>query len=480
MNDPIPWLVVLPMAWASLAFVAGPGHGGRLALAGVTAQLILAVILARAVDVDGVHTHHIGGWPPPLGIELAADGLSAVMLLLTQTVALPLIVYARAYFAQAPAGLRYFWPLTGFLLAGMNALFLSADIFNLYVTLELISLGAVGLIAAKGGVDAVAAALRYLLIALLGSGAYLLGVALLYATYGSVSLAILAPLITQDAPQAVALAAGLMVTGLIFKTGLFPAHFWLPPAHAGAPSPVSALLSALVIKGSFYLIVRLWLYLFLPVTASAAAQFLGAFGAAAIVWGSLMALRQVRLKMLIAYSTVAQIGYLFLLFPLVTHNIADAAHSAYRGIALQVLAHGMAKAAMFCAGGAMILSSGRDNITQLAGISGRLPLTLFTFALAGVSLIGLPPSAGFLAKWLLIDAAITSGQWGWVVVMIIGSLLTAAYVFKVLNQTFKEPEQTVAFRPLPRMLEWPPFLLACGSIALGLRGTDVLNLLGMP
>lgn len=480
MTDPIAWLIVLPLAWATVAFLIGPGRGARLAFAGLAVQLTLAVILAQEVIQDGARIHRVGGWDAPLGIELMADGLSAVMLLLMQVVALPLALYARAYFAGHSEGVRYFWPLTGYLLAAMNAMFLSADIFNLYVTLELTGLAAVGLVASKGGIGPVSAALRYLLTTLLGSGAYLFGVALLYGAYGSVSLSVLIPLVGEGAPQAVLLAAILMTAGLTLKTALFPFHFWLPPAHGSAPAPVSALLSALVIKASFYLIVRLWFSLFMPLTVPVAAQLLGILGAGAILWGSILALRQTRLKMLVAYSTVAQIGYLFLLFPLATHTGPDAAQSALQGAVMQVLAHGMAKAAMFAAAGAILLSTGRDDITLLGGVSSRLPLTLFTFALAGVTLMGLPPSAGFLAKWLLIDGAIASGQWGWIIVMIAGGLLTASYVFKVLRHAFLRAEQSRDFRPLPRMLEWPAFVLALASLALGLRAEDVLNLLGTP
>lgn len=480
MTDPIAWLIVLPLAWATMAFVAGPGRGARLAFAGLAVQLALAVILAREVAGAGVRVHLVGGWEAPLGIALVADGLSAVMLLLTQAVALPLVLYARAYFDEQAEGRDYFWPLTGYLLAAMNALFLSADVFNLYVTLELTGLAAVGLVAAKGGVRPVAAALRYLLATLLGSGAYLFGVALLYGAYGSVSLSVLAPLMEHDAPQAVTLAAALMVTGLLLKTALFPFHFWLPPAHGGAPAPVSALLSALVIKASFYLIVRLWLTLFMPLATPAAALLLGMLGTGAILWGSVMALRQTHLKMLVAYSTVAQIGYLFLFFPLATHTGPDAAQSALQGAIMQALAHGLAKAAMFAAAGSIILSNRRDEIALLGGVSGRLPLSLFTFALAGVTLMGLPPSAGFLAKWLLIDGAIASGQWGWIVVMIAGGLLTASYVFKVLRHAFLRAEQSIDFRPLPRMQEWPAFALALASLALGVRAGDILHLLGTP
>lgn len=477
MTDPLAWLIVIPLAWASAAFIAGPRRGARLALAALSVQLVLALALARTVAGSGARLHLVGGWAAPLGIGLAADGLSVLMLLLTQAVALPLALYARAYFAIEPQGGRYFWPLTGYLVGAMNALFLSADLFNLYVTLELVGLAAVGLVAAKGGVVAAGAALRYLLATLLASGAYLFGVALLYGAYGTVSLALLAPLLRQQAPPAAALAALLMVAALLLKSALFPLHFWLPPAHGGAPAPVSALLSALVIKASFYLLVRLWFFLFLPLATPAAAQLLGALGGAAVLWGSLMALRQARLKMLVAYSTVAQVGYLFLLFPLATHSDPGAAHSALQGAFMQALAHGMAKAAMFAAAGAMIVAAGRDEIAQLGGIAQRLPLTLFAFGLAGVTLMGLPPSAGFVAKWLLIDAAIAAGQWGWVALLVAGGLLSAAYVFKVLRHAFVATAAAAPLHPVPRMLEWPALALACGSVALGLRATEVLALL---
>jgi multicomponent Na+:H+ antiporter subunit D len=475
--DPLPWLIVLPLLWGTLAFVLGPGRGGRLAIAAIALQCVLALLLAGQLLDDGTRVYAVGGWGAPLGIDLMADGLAAVMLLLTQAVALPLAVYARGYFAAHPKGRAQFWPMTGFLLAALNALFLAADLFNLYVTLELLGLAAVGLVAIAGGKQPVTAAMRYLFATLLGSGAYLLGVALIYGSYGSVSLAVLTPLLTSEAPLAITLAAALMLTGLLLKTALFPFHFWLPPAHGGAPAPVSALLSALVIKASFYLVLRLWLELFAPLTTVAAAQLIGALGAAAILWGSWLALTQTRLKMLVAYSTVAQVGYLFLLFPLATLVPPLAADSALQGGVMQAVAHGLAKAAMFAAAGSMIVATGRDDISRLGGVGARLPLTLFTFGLAGVTLMGLPPSGGFSAKWLLLMAALESGQWWWVAVMIAGGLLTAAYVFKVLRRAFLPVAEGDSVTRVPRTLEFSAFALALASILLGLFGAPLIELL---
>lgn len=469
--DPLPWLIVLPLAWASLAFLWGEGRGGRLAIVGLAVQLALALTLAVQVTQTGARVHAVGGWGAPLGIDLLADGLAVVMLLLTQAVALPLAVYARAYFSEVAQ--TTFWPLAGFLLAALNALFLSADLFNLYVTLELLSLAAVGLVALGGKPVQVAAALRYLLVSLTASGAYLMGVALIYGVYGSVSLATLAPLVGDEPPLAVWLAAGLMLVGLLAKTALLPFHFWLPPAHGGAAAPVSALLSALVVKASFYMVLRLSLGVFSPL-AELAAWSLGLLGAAAILWGSWRALQATRIKMLVAWSTVAQLGYLFLIFPLLT---ADG--PALQAGVTQAIAHGLAKAAMFTAAGVLMLSTGRDSLDGLAGVANRVPVTLFAFGLAGVTLMGLPPSGGFLAKWLLIEAALEQGQWGWAVVIIGGGLLAAAYVFKVLRQAFLLAPRSAHFNRVPRAMEWTAFLLAAASVLLGLRGVELVELLAV-
>ncbi len=469
MIDSLVWLLLLPLAWATLAFVLGPGRGAWLAIAGLAAQFALAVDLARKVAAGGVSAHVVGGWGAPLGIDLAADGLSAAMLLLTQGVALPLAIHARAYFkAGDPAGV-WFWPLLGFLLAGLNALFVSADLFNLYVTLEMVGLAAVGLVAAGGGTQQVAAALRYLFATLLGSGAYLLGVALLYGAYGTVSSATLLPLVTAEAPRLVWIAAGLMVTGLLLKTALFPFHFWLPPAHGGAPAPVSALLSALVVKASFYLILRLWLG---PLQAllPSFAWLLALLGAAAIFWGSWQAIRAVKVKRLIAYSTVAQLGYLFLIFPLLP------APGALQAGVMQVFAHGLAKAGMFAAAGVMIKATGQDTVAGLAGAVERLPVTFFAFGLAGMTLMGLPPSSGFLAKWQIIDAALAQGHWVIAVVALAGGLLAAVYVFRVLRQAFLQAPVPDTATAVPRTLEWTAFALAAASVLLGLRGVELMQL----
>ena len=453
-----PWcvmVILLPLAGALVCFL----WPRRSVLWGVVTALgVVACVagLGWQIVEHGAQRYTVGGWGAPLGIDLYADGLSLLLLLVTAVVGLGISVYSSGFFDRKTA--TVFWPLWLFLWSALNALFLSADIFNLYVTLELMGLAAVALVALAGGADALIAAMRYLLVSLLGSLFYLLGVALLYHSVGSVDIAILAQRLEPS--PAVWAAVGLMSAGLLLKTALFPLHFWLPPAHASAPAPVSAMLSALVVMASFYILLRLWLVVF-PLGDAAFGQLLGVLGASAVLWGGIQALRQTRLKLLIAYSTVAQLGYLFLAFPLGTSV-------AWKGALYLLLSHALAKAAMFMAAGNILRFGGHDRIADLDRVAQRLPLTLTAFSLAGISIMGLPPSGGFSGKWMLLDAALYSGQWWWAFILIMGGLLTAAYVFKVVGYAFTQAEVTHEARGVPARMEWTALVLALAAVLLGL------------
>jgi multicomponent Na+:H+ antiporter subunit D len=466
----LPLIITIPLTAAVVDFVVGSRLRLALMLIAVTATVFAAFLVAAEVAAGTTVLHAVGGWGAPLGIVLRADGLSALMLLITAVIGACVSVYAHCYYSVAQA--RHFWPLWWFLWSALNALFLSADVFNLYVTLELLGLAAVGLVALQGDAAVMRASLRYLFAALIGSLAYLLGVALLYGAHGTLDITDLAQRVTPGASMWAALA--LMAGGMMLKTALFPLHFWLPPAHGGATAPVSALLSGLVIKASFYLMLRLWFEVYRDLGTETAATFIGVLGAVAIIWGGWLALRQSHLKLLIAWSTVAQIGYLFLLFPL-----ADTAMQAdgWNGGIYQALAHAFAKAAMFLAAGCFIFAIGSDEIERLNGISGRLPIVLFAFAIAAISLAGLPPSAGFIAKWLLLRAAISAQQWWCAGVIMAGGLLTAAYVLRVLRRAFLPAPVDLPFRAVPQLMQFTPLVLALISLALGLNATTAISLL---
>lgn len=469
---PLIGLLITPLIWATFAFILGPKRSPWIAISGLAIQSWFSFELARQVSLGVSQQHAVGSWGAPLGIDLAVDGLSAAMLVLTQIVAFIIAIYSRSYFKPNDAAAVWFWPLFGFLISGLNALFISADLFNIYVTLELVGLSAIGLVAAGGGKQQITAALRYLFATLIGSSAYLLGVALLYGSYGTVSISTLQPLITQDAPQLVLIACGLMIAGLLIKTALFPFHFWLPAAHGSAAAPISALLSALVVKASFYLVLRLYLGPLEPV-ASHFAWLLAILGCGAIFWGSWQAIRAAKLKRLIAYSTVAQLGYLFLSFPLLAELVA------LQAVTMQIFAHGLAKAGMFVAAGILIKATGEDTVAGLAGAVERLPITMFAMGLSGITLMGLPPSAGFLAKWLMIDAALTQGYWMIAFVVLAGGLLAAVYVFRILRQAFLLAPPHGEMNPVPRKLEWCAFTLSAASVILGLRGVELMHLVGV-
>jgi formate hydrogenlyase subunit 3/multisubunit Na+/H+ antiporter MnhD subunit len=478
--------LVLPVVGLLLALVLGGRYLGPfvllLTLLGLAAAAAIAIVVFNGGEALG---YRLGGWVPPLGVSLEADGLSVVLLLTSAVVILGVAAYAQRDFRPEPGapetrGSLAFWMLLLGVWAGLNTVALAQDLFTLFVALELLTFSAVPLVSLDGRAETLAAALRYLLFALLGSVLYLLGAVLLYGTYGTLDIALLAQGLGGYAVGAVPVPAlvalALMTVGLMAKTALVPLHLWLPPAHAGAPPAASAVLSALVVKGSFFLLLRIWFDLMPGLLALPVAQILGVLGAVAILLGNLMALQQARLKLLVAYSTVAQIGYLFLIFPLA----ADAPGWALAGGTLQVVSHALAKGAMFLAAGLVYGALGHDRIRDLAGVARALPLTVLAFGLAGLSLVGIQPSGGYLVKTLLGGVAETSNAWWWGLVLDAGGLLTAAYLVWVLGQAITGSGRTLDLvrRPRPSR-ELVVLTLAVSSLLLGLIPAQAFDLIAI-
>jgi len=475
--------VLVPFVGVLAAFALGGRNAQRVATLTILAGAGIAIAIATEMARSGEGLVYVlGGWSPPLGIALRADGLALVMIVAVAVVVLGIGVYARADFAT-PEGVRearaplVFWTLLLAIWGALNLVFVSGDLFTLYVALELLTFAAVPLVSLDGKADTLRAALRYLLYALLGSVFYLLGVVLLYGVYGTLDIQLLAERIVPS-PATLA-AAALMTAGLLAKTALFPLHLWLPPAHAGAPAAASAVLSGLVIKGSWFLVVRVWFDVMPGVVTAPSAELLAALGAGAILVGNVVALRQERLKLLVAYSTVAQIGYLFLMFPLAFDAAAGALArgGALTGGMLQAISHATAKAAMFMAAGLVYLSFGHDRIAGLAGAARALPVSVLTFALAGIALMGLPPSGAYVAKKLFFDAAGASGQWWWETVLDVGGLLTASYVVLVLAHALRPAEGPIEpKKPVSRLAELAALALAIVSLALGFVADGAFSL----
>jgi len=479
------WTFIIPFF---AAMVCIPCRGRTAILSAGTAAAAIMVLSIRLVflvwNQGGDHIR-LGGWAAPLGIGLHLDGLGALFIFLTAIVGTLVTLYAACFFGpgnqQQDAG--YFWTLWLVLWAGLNGVFLCSDIFNAYVLLEITTLAAVGMTILPGTRASLLAGLRYLLAAMFGALLYLLGVSLLYAQVGVLDFSMLAGQIPPGTASGTAF--GFMVFGLILKSALLPFHFWLPPAHSNAPAPVSAILSALVVKASFFLLLRIWFVVFSGLTQGqagrAAGIFLGVLGGAAILWGSLQAIRQIRLKPLIAYSTVGQLGYLFLLFALVSSPDSEKwSFMAWTGTVFHAVSHCLAKAGLFLGAGCFVLAMGTDDLKAMRNIAGRLPVVTFSLGVAGVSLMGLPPSAGFVAKWMLLRASLAAGQWWWAVIIILGGLLTAAYVFKILSYTFvsHDQEDAPALRAVPLPMTVSVLCLGILCVLFGFRAEEVVTLLG--
>lgn len=477
--------LLLPVLGLPLGLILGGRWLGRLMPGLLAIGVVAAIGIAAAVLQQGEALRYpVGGWLPPLGILLAADGLSAVLLLISALVLLAVSVYAQRDF-RPPTGAPEtreslaFWMLLLGVWAGLNTVALAQDLFTLFVALELLTFSAVPLVSLGGRAGNLAAALRYLLFALLGSVLYLLGAVLCYGVFGTLDIALLAGHIAgaDRLPPALQVALALMTVGLLAKTALVPLHLWLPPAHAGAPPAASAVLSALVVKGSFFLAVRLWFDLMPALLDLSAAQLLGGLGAAAILLGNLMALRQARLKLLIAYSTLAQIGYLFLIFPLAA--VGPGPTWAVAAGMLQLVAHALAKGALFLAAGLIYGALGHDRIRELAGVARVMPVTVLAMGLAGLSLIGIQPSGGYLVKSLLQGAAAAGGAWWWGLVLDIGGLLTAAYLIWVLGQALTPAGPPTALQRPGWSRQLVVLALALGALLLGLLPAGLFDLIAV-
>lgn len=462
MSGLLPGLVLWPLACASL-LVIWPKATKTLALFAVLGTAMMSILVFNLPQGSWA----LGGWVSPLGIGWRLDDLSQLMILLTGVVGLLISLYAW-FDGSLP---RPFWLLWLGAWAAMNALYLAADVFNIYVTLELLGLSAVALVAISLKAGALQAAMRYLLVSLLGSMLFLLGVALLYGQFGVLDMLLLANVMTSNFSMMLALV--VMSVGLMAKTAVFPLHSWLPLAHGRAPAAVSAILSALVIKASFYLLIRLWLEVFAPIPTEVLVQSLWVLGSLALLWGAWQALASVNLKPMVAWSTVAQVGYLVIGLGLVAHP--NTPEGWLWGLLWLMLAHALAKSSMFLAAGNLQHSAGHDRLVDLGAVLRRQPKTLFAFGLAGVSLAGLPVSAGFLAKWWLLELGLWHQAWWLVLVLVLGSLLTVGYVFRVLNialnTEFKssvEPDALIFIHPVR---EWVGLGLALLGLVAGLHAS---------
>ena len=477
-SAPLPVLPLLPLVIgavvALLTALWRPAAARLVAVTSTGTALLISLLGLVEVSDGGTLRHELGGWAPPVGIEYVLDPLSAFLAATISLVGLLIAVYPpRTAFGCDPEQGQPLHALVLLLLTGLMGVVLSGDLFHLFVFIEIYALATYPLVA-LGGDRGVLASLRYLLLGTVASGLYLLGVGFVYFSTGTLNMADASVLLAGLADDPATLGAlALIVIGLALKMALFPLHVWLPDAHASAPPGVAALLAAVQVKAAAYALLRIVHDVFGPAYLDGegltVAVTLTWFGAAGIVFGSVMAIRQPDIKRMLAYSTVAQLGYIGL-------GIGVGTPLAIVAALLHVLNHAVMKSGLFLAVGGILDRTHLKTIARYAGLGRRMPWTMGGFALLSLSMVGIPPLAGFWSKWYLIVATLEDGQWPLAVVIGLSSLLTAVYFLRLFERIFvmapEEPLVAEATEPR-RSIVAPVLVLAALVVVIGL-GQGVL------
>ncbi len=425
-------------------------------LSALALSLAAAAALLVHLYSGGPFTYYLGGWPPPWGIELQVDFLRVYMLLVLLGLGLWIFIFALRdlHYELKQEVLGWYYALYALLMGAMCGMALTNDLFNLFVFMEIAAIASCAIISIKETRECLEASFKYLILSAMGTGCYLLAVALIYMVTGYLNFT----LVQQALPEAMALypnnvlmAGALIIVAFGTKAALFPLHVWLPDAHASAPSPSSALLSGLVIKiyafGLLILLYRVFpSQLLETVPLNEIILWLATLG---VVFGSIFAMVQDDLKKMLAYSSIAQIGYVFM-------GIGLGHPTALVGGLYHLLNHGIMKVMLFMVAGVIIHSAGVRRIKELGGIGHRLPIAMAAFTVGGASMIGIPGTGGLIGKWFLALGALELGRPFFVLIILASSLLNAVYYLPVSVNAFLTPlsgeQQQRQFKAVPRLI----------------------------
>ena len=470
--DHLPALqVVVPLLGAVVAAIVRKGAVAWLvALAVAWSMPVIAFALLHQVMANGPISYALGGWAPPMGIEYRIDQANAFMLVLVSVMAALVISYAPRSIADEIAPERQGWFYSMFLLCltGLLGMTITGDAFNIFVFMEVSSLSMYVLIALGRDRRALVAAYQYLVIGTIGATFYVIGVGLIFTMTGTLNLVDIAGrLEAVESPRPVIAALAFIGVGIGLKLALFPLHLWLPNAYAYAPSAVTAFIASTATKVAVYLLLRFFFSVFgidIAFGDTNAATMVLVLAVLAMVIPSLVAIFQTNVKRMLAYSSVAQIGYIML-------GIALVSQTGLTGGISHLFNHAIIKGCLFLAIGCMVYSTGITRIEQMAGIGRTMPLTMGAFVLAGLGLIGVPGTAGFVSKWFLIMGAVEQGLWWLVAVIVFSSLLAVIYVGRIIEIAwFREPVGAAATprKPPVEMLA-VTWVLAAATVYFGLN-----------
>lgn len=438
MTDALVFLVVAPIVAALLPIVFGivsERAGWPVAAVASVVQLGLSLVVLERVVTDGAFNYEVGGFQPPMGIELVADGVSAPLLVLVAAVTVGVVAYAH----RAGPHTNAFYTELLLLTAGISGVVATGDVFNLYVFLEITGLATYALVASGDSPSAAVASLKYLLIGTIGASFYLLGVGYLYVATGTLNMADLSTVIASvgyDSPL-VLTGFGLMTLGLLVKAAIFPLHTWQPGAYAESPDSVSAYISALVSTAAAYALFRIVYAVFTLEFFAAvpvANDFLMLIASLSVVAGSVFAVMQSDPKRMLAYSSVSQFG-------LVVAAIGVANQTAAEGALVHLIGHAVMKGGLFLTVGVITTATGARVIDDFAGLADRVPVASAAFAVLGFAMVGVPPAIGFAGKWNILVGAVIAEEWLVAAVAVVSTVLTLAYFARIVERMyFASPE----------------------------------------
>jgi multicomponent Na+:H+ antiporter subunit D len=468
-------LVVLPILIPLLTGALCVMCWGRIGLqrfisvvSGVT-NLTIALYLLMHVQSEGILVSMMGNWPPPFGIALVADLLSAVMVVLSAAMGLTVLLYSFGNVDRAREQWGYY-PLYHLLLMGINGSFLTGDLFNLFVFFEVMLIASYVLMALGGEPGQLQESFKYLVINLLASTVFVASVGILYSVTGTLNMADLAQKMAQtEQPGLITALAMLFLFVFGVKAAIFPLFFWLPDAYPEPPTAITAIFGGLLTKVGVYALIRTFTLLFIQDVAFTHNLIL-ALAAFTMIFGVLGAIAQNHLKRILSYHIISQIGYMIL-------GLGLYSPLALAGSIFYIIHHIIVKTALFLISGLTERLTGTQQLKGMGGLVTRYPLVAMLFLLAALSLAGVPPLSGFFAKLALLMAAVQEGQYFYLAIALLGSFLTLVSMTKVYLYAFWGEEQQKNEQPIGYAdLALPVIGLILLTVTLGILGAPVLGL----
>jgi multicomponent Na+:H+ antiporter subunit D len=472
-------LIILPLMAAPFCVIArNSTFAFWIACIANTICVLLSLSLLQIV-LDGEPIHYeLGGWVAPTGIEYYVDTMNAALMMVISAVSLLTIIYSKRSIESEIAQERHYLFYAGWLLCltGLLGITITGDAFNVFVFLEISSLAMYMLIAmGKERKQALLASFRYLIMGSIGASFILIGIGFLYAATGTLNMLDLGnslPEVKQS--RTVVVGFSFITVGLFIKAAVFPAYSWLPGSYQYAPSAVAAFLAGTATKVSLYVFLRFFFHVF-GADYSFADMLLGQIVLPLAVIGflvmSVVAVFQSDVRRLLAYSSIAQIGYILAVVSLATHEGIQA------GV-IHIVNHAFIKSALFVAVGCIAYRVGSTKINDMTHLISSMPWTASAFIIAGLSLIGLPLTAGFISKWYLVTAAINSGSWVMALMILVSSIMAIIYIGKIVEvfcfRKTDSDDTTIKEAPLSMLI--PLWLLVAISLYCGIQGEIVVDI----